>query len=72
MKAHKKIIRIIKHDPRHAHVELLLKQRNSLHLEDLYRQIVLIMLYKVKHDQVYNCFTTMVSRCQKTQGGATT
>ena len=51
-KAHKKIIRIINHEPRHAHVEPLLKQMNCLQLEDLYRQRVLIMLYKVKHDQV--------------------
>ena len=51
-RAHKKIIRIINHEPRHAHVEPLLKQMNCLQLNDLYRQRVLTTLYKIKHDQV--------------------
>ena len=51
-KAHKKIVRVINHEPRHSHVEPLLKQMNCLQLTDLYRQRVLTTLYKVKHDQV--------------------
>ena len=51
-KAHKKILRIINHEPKHAHVEPLLKQMNCLQLEDLYKQRVLASLFKVKEEQV--------------------
>ena len=45
-------MRIINHEPRHAHVEPLLKQMNCLQLEDLYKQRVLASLYKVREEQV--------------------
>ena len=51
-KAHKKIIRIINFEPKHAHVEPLLKTMNCLQLGDLYLQRVLTTLYKVYTDQV--------------------
>ena len=51
-KAHKKIIRIINYEPKHSHVEPLLKEMNCLQLEDLYKQRVLTMLYKVQTEQV--------------------
>ena len=51
-KAHKKIIRIINYEPKHAHVEPLLKAMNCMQLEDLYKQRVLTMLYKVQTEQV--------------------
>ena len=51
-KAHKKIIRIVNFEPKHSHVEPLLKAMNCLQLEDLYKQRVLTMLYKIYTDQV--------------------
>ena len=51
-KAHKKIIRIINYEPKHAHVEPLLKAMNCMQLEDLYKQRVLTMLYKIQTEQV--------------------
>ena len=49
---HKKIIRTLNSEPRHAHTDPLLKKLNILKLSDLYKQRTCTMLHKVYKENV--------------------
>ena len=50
-KANKKIVRVINHKPKHAHVEPLLKGMNVMQIEDVYHCKVFASLLKIREER---------------------